>query len=174
MVDAYVNRQIANAQQWSDLSIGIVQSGGKKNVLYRNLPNKLNISLGIRTSGSSGNFSMSDLMTIMPFGNGLTTLHLTGAELKQVLEHSVHRYSYTIRRGEFLQVSGIHVTFNLTQPSGARVHSVFVLCTECLVPSYVPLDVSKVYKIVTTSYLSLGGNDYSVLAVRPILCSVVK
>lgn len=126
-------------------------------------------SLGIRTSGSSGNFSMSDLLTIMPFGSDLTTLHLTGAELKEVLEHSVHRYSYTIRRGEFLQVSGLHVTYNLTQPSGARVHSVFVLCTECSVPKYVPLDVAKVYKIITTSYLSLGGDDYSVLAVRTTL-----
>lgn len=109
---------------------------------------------------------MSDLMTIMPFANELTTQHLTGAELKEVLEHSVHRYSYTIRRGEFLQVSGLRVTYNLTQPGGARVHSVFVLCTECSVPKYIPLDETKVYKIVTTSYLSSGGNDYSVLAVR--------
>lgn len=171
MVDAYLNRHISNGQQWSDLSIGITNSGGQPIICFKEAYTHLLLflSLGIRTSGSAGNFSMSDLLTIMPFGNELTTIYLTGAELKQVLEHSVHRYSYTIRRGEFLQVSGLHLTFNLTQPSGTRVHSVFVLCTECLVPKYVPLDVANVYKIVTTSYLSLGGDDYSVLAVRRIL-----
>lgn len=146
MIDAYVNIYNGTAQ-WSDCSIAFMNSGG------------------IRTSGPTGNFSMSDLITILPFDDELVTIQLTGSELITALEHSVRRYSYTIRRGEYLQMSGLQVVYNLTQPTGSRVHSVHVLCTDCLVPRYDPVDLKKVYKILTTTYLGYGGDEYAVFAV---------
>lgn len=76
-----------------------------------------------------------------------------------------YRYSYTIRRGEFLQMSGIRVVYNLTQPSSARVHSVEVLCCDCEVPQYEPLDTFKQYRVIVTDFMSLGGHGYTMFTV---------
>lgn len=145
MVHAYVSRY--RGPFWTDAAMALYNSGG------------------IRTSGSAGNLSSSDLMMIMPFDEDILSVPVTGHELLQVLEHAVHRYSYTIRRGEFLQMSGIRVVYNLTQPSGARVHSVRVLCTKCDVPKYEALDAFRTYKVLINVFMNLGGNGYEVLTV---------
>lgn len=146
MVYAYVSRY--RGPEWSDASMALMNSGG------------------IRTSGSAGNLSSADLMMIMPFDQDVVTVSLTGHQLLEVLEHAVHRYSYTIRRGEFLQMSGIRVVYNLTQPSGARVHRLLVQCTECEVPHYVPVDTYRTYKVLVNMFMNLGGNGFNVLTVR--------
>lgn len=143
MVHAYVRRY--RGPNWTDAAVALFNSGG------------------IRTSGPTGNVSTSDLMMILPFDEDILTVAISGHRLLQVLEHSVHRYSYTIRRGEFLQVSGIRVVYNLTQPSGARVHAAHVLCTACAVPAYVPLDPFATYKVLINVFMNLGGNGFEVL-----------
>lgn len=145
MVHAYVSRYRGN--YWTDTAIALINSGG------------------IRTSGSAGNLTAADLMMIMPFDEDVVSVALSGHELLQVLEHAVHRYSYTIRRGEFLQMSGIRVVYNLTQPSGARVHRVHMLCTECEVPHYVALDEFKTYKVLVNMFMNMGGNGFNILTV---------
>lgn len=150
MIDAYVQRYIGS-DHWSDCSIALMNSGG------------------IRTSGPTGNFSMADLLTILPFDDELVTIQLIGADLVAAMEHSVHRYSYTIRRGEYLQMSGLQVVFNLTQPSGSRVASLKVLCTDCLVPRYDPVEVNRMYKVLTTTYLAYGGDEYDVFTVKKLI-----
>lgn len=62
-------------------------------------------------------------------------------------------------------MSGIRVVYNLTQPSYARVHSVDVLCTECEVPEYVPLDEFKQYKVIVNEFMGLGGHGYTMFTV---------
>ena len=47
------------------------------------------------------------------------TFPITGARLRELLEHSVSDGVYG--RGGFLQVSGIHFTYDPARPSGARV-----------------------------------------------------
>lgn len=71
MVHAYVKRY--KGQYWSDAAIAFLNSGG------------------IRASGSSGNVTMSDLMTIMPFDDDILSVSLSGREILQVLEQAVHR-----------------------------------------------------------------------------------
>ncbi len=38
-----------------------------------------------------------------------------------------------------------------------------VLCTDCQIPQYEPLDLDKVYRIITTSFLASGGDGYEVI-----------
>ena len=49
------------------------------------------------------------------------------------------------------------------EPNVDRVHSVEVLCTECRIPEYVPLDEDKLYRIIVPSFIGGGGDGYSVL-----------
>lgn len=75
------------------------------------------------------------------------------------------RYSDTIGRGEFFQYSGMYVTFNLTQPSGARVQSIKVRCSNCDVPRYSDLDENQTYNVIIPSFLSEGGDGHTTFLV---------
>ena len=55
------------------------------------------------------------------------------------------------------------MTYNLARESGSRVVSVQALCTNCTVPKYEDLDVNKVYKIVTNSFMASGGDGFTVI-----------
>lgn len=71
MVHAYVKRY--RGPTWTDASIAFLNSGG------------------IRASGSAGNMTMSDVMTISPFENEILSVSISGREILQVLELAVHR-----------------------------------------------------------------------------------
>lgn len=60
-------------------------------------------------------------------------------------------------------MSGMQVTYNLSRPSGERVTSAQILCTECFDPSFKNIYSTKKYKILTQSFLSDGGDGYSML-----------
>lgn len=58
---------------WTDASIALLQGGG------------------IRTSLEIGNITVYDLTTLLPFDSNTVLIDVTGAELKEALEHSVYR-----------------------------------------------------------------------------------
>ena len=55
------------------------------------------------------------------------------------------------------------MTYNVKNDPWNRVVDVWVRCTECDVPEYIPLDDEKVYRIVVNSYMADGGDGYYVL-----------
>ena len=54
--------------------------------------------------------------------------------------------------------------YNLTSPDGQKVKSVSVICTECQIPEYQPLDTEKTYRIITLNFLAEGGDNYDMIA----------
>lgn len=58
---------------------------------------------------------------------------------------------------------GIHVVYDLSRNPGNRVVTVDVLCTQCRVPSYEPLKMDEVYKVVLSSFLANGGDGYQMI-----------
>lgn len=95
----------------------------------------------------------------------LVVVYVTGKALYEVLEHAVHRYSNIIGRGEFLQMSGLRVIYDLTKESGKRVVSVSMLCSFCNTPSYSELDPIQEYGVIITSFLYEGGDGFFVFKV---------
>lgn len=63
-----------------------------------------------------------------------------------------------------LPSSGIRIVYNVTNPVGRRVISVDLLCNECKVPKYYPLDLTKMYRIVVNSFMAGGGDGLSMLS----------
>ncbi|KAJ8366529.1 hypothetical protein AAFF_G00350830, partial [Aldrovandia affinis] len=59
--------------------------------------------------------------------------------------------------------SGIRVEFDLSKPAGQRVASLSLLCTQCRVPAYAPLDPAQIYKLVLPSYMANGGDGFSMI-----------
>ncbi|KAK1171922.1 snake venom 5'-nucleotidase-like isoform X2 [Acipenser oxyrinchus oxyrinchus] len=88
-------------------------------------------------------------------------IELKGSTLRAAFEHSVWRHGQST--GEFLQVSGIRVVFDLSKAPGHRVKKLDVLCTKCRVPYYEPLDINKTYKVVIPSYVADGGDGFAMI-----------
>lgn len=123
----------------------------------------------IRASAKVGQLTELDLETVLPFENHLVVVKVPGKVLLQVLEHAVARYSDIVGRGEFLQMSGIHVTYDMSKEPQNRVASVSVMCSDCKIPSYKPLDFNKEYGIIVTSFVHEGGDGYTMFEVSASL-----
>lgn len=102
-------------------------------------------------------------MTVMPFFGSLSVVQVNGKTLLSALEWSVTRYDteFHVGRGEFLQVSGLRVTYDLSKRPGSRVVSVRVRCASCEVPEYRPLDMKAEYNVIMPTFLLEGGDNFT-------------
>lgn len=112
----------------------------------------------------AGRVTKRDLLAIIPFKNKVLKLELTGAILRQMLEHGVARSAEDAEPGRFPQVSGIRFTFDAGRPIGNRVTAVTV--------NGIPLDEHKKYTLATTNFLADGGDGYEVLKGARVLITL--
>ncbi|KAK5852556.1 hypothetical protein PBY51_006409 [Eleginops maclovinus] len=147
--DAMVNNNIrsSDGQQWNHVSAAIFNGGG--------------VRTSIDERSRNGSITMEDLISVLPFGGTFDLVHLKGSTLFKAFEHSVRRYGQST--GEFLQVSGFQVEFDLSEPSGHQVQSLSILCTRCRVPRYEAVQQDEVYKVVLPIYLVEGGDGFSMI-----------
>ncbi|MFS0593506.1 5'-nucleotidase C-terminal domain-containing protein [Cytobacillus horneckiae] len=114
---------------------------------------------GIRSSIAEGDITLGDVLTVMPFGNMLVTLDLTGAEIVAALEHSVAAVENGA--GQFMQVAGLRFKYDVEQPAGERVHSVDVLFDN----EYEAIDSERTYTVATNAFTADGGDGYDMFKV---------
>ncbi len=100
---------------------------------------------GIRASIDAGDITLADILTVLPFGNEVATVELTGAQLREILQRSV---SLPRPHGGFLQVSGLKIVVD----PGDRLAEVLV--------GDEPLDDAKTYLVATNAFLLEGGDGY--------------
>lgn len=101
-----------------------------------------------------------------PFENMLTAFNLPGHKLLEALEFSVEPIdveSGVQTSSRFIQVAGLKVTYNFTNPVGERVVDIKVRCVECDIPVYEDFDSTKIYRIVAPDFLAEGGDGFSML-----------
>ncbi|KAK8784166.1 hypothetical protein V5799_009468 [Amblyomma americanum] len=139
----YADMESSDPELWSDVN-GALLNGG---AIRAPIPQMENITMG-------------HILATMPFGQSVVIMTLNGSELRDMFEHSVEEYSYENKKGQFLQVSGIRVTYNVQLRAGCRVVSLQVLCTRCKVPRYEHVEDAKTYRIATTDYVTRGGDGY--------------
>lgn len=118
---------------------------------------------GIRASTEPGDISMGQVLTVQPFGNVIDMIQLRGVHLRQAFEHSVANYDRHDRPGAFFQMSGAHVVYDLSRPSGSRVVSLELRCLNCSVPKYEPVDDGATYNILMMDFTIKGGDGFSVI-----------
>lgn len=100
--------------------------------------------------------TVGDLITVQPFGNRLTLVDLTGAEIMTALETSVK--DAPEENGGFLHVAGLTFKYDSTQPAGERVYEVNVM--EDGTPT--PLDADRTYSVAMNNFTAAGGDGYDV------------
>ncbi len=99
---------------------------------------------GIRASIDAGDITLADILQVLPFGNEVATVELTGAQLREILQRSI---SQPRPHGGFLQVSGIKLV-----AEGDRLVEVTV--------DGAPLDDARAYLVTTNAFLMEGGDGY--------------
>ncbi len=100
---------------------------------------------GIRASIKPGKITIRDILTVLPFGNRLYVVEMTGEQLLKVLE-----YAATIQPGQgaWPQVSGLFF-----KSVGGKV-------VQATVKGQ-PIEPTKIYKVVTNDYMAGGGDGYT-------------
>ena len=68
-----------------------------------------------------------------------------------------------VKTYSLLSFLGIHVVYDISRNPGDRVVKLEVLCTQCRVPSYEPLRMDKVYKVILPSFLVSGGDGFRMI-----------
>ncbi|MGN4127372.1 5'-nucleotidase C-terminal domain-containing protein [Lysinibacillus sphaericus] len=109
---------------------------------------------GIRASIDAGDITVGEVMTVMPFGNALGIVKMTGAEIYEIAEHSVKDFPKEF--GGFLHFSGLQVEFDGMAAAGKRVTSIKLNGKE--------LDKAATYKGATNTFTAKGGDGFETLA----------
>jgi len=100
------------------------------------------------------------VLGVLPFGNFVVKVQVTGAELKTMLENGVSRVpDYT--QGRFPQVSGLCFTYEVTAAAGSRITGAVRQAADgsCTGPA-VGLTAASSYWITENDFMSTGGDGY--------------
>lgn len=126
---------------------------------------------GIRASINSGSITKKDVNTVLPFGNTITVVYVTGAELLEALEAST--YCTPTAVGGFPQVAGIEFTVDTTKAYDSNAE------TYPASTYYGPASINRVtinsvngrefdenatYAIITNDFMAAGGDTYYAFA----------
>ena len=110
----------------------------------------------------AGPLSRRDVLSILPFKNKVVKVELSGATLRQALEHGVARSAEDAEPGRFPQVSGVRFTFDGRRPPGSRIVELTV--------NGKPLDEQKKYTLAASDYVAIdGGDGYEMLKSARVL-----
>jgi len=92
-----------------------------------------------------------DIRAILPYRNTLKLIEATGQQITDALEHGLEKIDSI--SGQYLQISGIKITYDATRSTGERLLSVTL--------NNKPLNPTKTYRIATLDYLLYGGDGYT-------------
>lgn len=126
---------------------------------------------GIRAAIKPGDVTKKDINTVLPFGNTVVTIYITGAELLEALEASTYCTPDAI--GGFPQVSGINYTISTAVAYDANAE------TYPASTYYGPKSINRVtinsingkefkaddtYAVITNDFCGGGGDTYYAFA----------
>lgn len=109
--------------------------------------------------------TLGEVLTVLPFGNLVSTFELSGADVVAALENGVSQVE--TGAGRFPQVSGLRYSWDGSKEAGSRIVSVEVLNAD---GEYEPLDPEATYTVVSNDFMRQGGDGYTMFeenAVNP-------
>lgn len=110
---------------------------------------------GLRWDIPAGQVTKGHVLDALPFVNYLWTYEMTGAQIREVLEHSL-----TLVHG-MAQVSGIRAVYDMHRPEGHRL-------VELQIGDR-PAEDGNAYRVAITSFIAEGGDEYyTLMKSRPL------
>ncbi|WCM95417.1 5'-nucleotidase C-terminal domain-containing protein [Acidovorax sp. NCPPB 2350] len=113
-----------------------------------------------------GNVSAAQVIQVLPFGNMLFRLDITGQEVKGMLEDGLEAvYGTGGSTGPYPYTGGLRFDVNARAAFGQRVTGIEV--RNPATGTWGALDLAKTYKLFVLSFNATGGDGYKTLAAVP-------
>lgn len=109
--------------------------------------------------------TLGDVLTVLPFGNLVSTFSISGADVIAALEHGLSALGTDAGTGRFPQVSGVRFTYDISQPVGSRIVSVEVEAED---GTFGPIDPEAIYTVASNDFMRNGGDGYTMFAENAI------
>ena len=106
---------------------------------------------GIRADLEGGEITYKDVLTVQPFGNILSYVDLTGAEL---LDYLAVAMSKEAGSGAFAQFDGVEI-----MSTDGVINAAYI--------DDRPIDMDKMYRLAINSYMASGGDGYPKMSDHP-------
>jgi 5'-nucleotidase len=117
---------------------------------------------GVRSDLTSLSVTFGQLFAVMPFGNNLSTMDLTGQQILRLLEQQWE--SIQPAGGRVMQVSkGFSYTWDASKPEGAATGTGNRVVEGSMKLNGVGIDLSKIYRVTVNNFMAAGGDNFSVL-----------
>lgn len=126
---------------------------------------------GIRATIKAGDITKKDINTVLPFGNTLAVVYVTGAELLEALEASTYCSPGAV--GGFPQVSGIDFVISCNKPydSNEETYPGSTYYGPKSIQRVTIIDINgqefdpeETYAVVTNNFVAAGGDTYYAFA----------
>lgn len=114
---------------------------------------------GIRSSIDAGPVTKGEVLTVLPYGNTVRVIEVTGADIVAAIENGIDMYPEA--KGAFPHIAGMTVKFDSTLPAGERV-------VELKVGGEL-VDLTKTYVLATNDFIVAGGDGYSMFVGKPVV-----
>lgn len=116
-----------------------------------------------RSGTTPGSLTRLDTLDVLPFANFISVVNsVSASDLKTILERSAE--SLPGEGGQFLQVSGLTVTFDPNQPVGSRVVSLLLADGTAIVNDGAVVAGAPSVRVVTNNFTADGGDNYPTFA----------
>lgn len=112
---------------------------------------------GIRASIEAGEITVGEVFTVLPFGNAMTVIKVTGQEIVDALNYGVSDYPNPA--GKFPQVAGVSYKIIEGNPEKEEKSTV----TQVMIHGQ-EIDLEKTYELATNDFMAVGGDGYEMFA----------
>lgn len=132
--------------------IGVMNAGGLREdlIFHEALPND---SGGVHQLGT---VTYRDVANVQPFANTMMTVHLTGDQVKQMLEQQWTVGEHGEQKRHLSVSESLRYTYRPDAPLGSRITSVAF--------NGAPIDPEATYTVATISFLANGGDGLSIFS----------
>lgn len=125
---------------------------------------------GIRSAIAKGDVTWGDVISVLPFGNQVVLLNISGKRLHETLRYGTRLYKQQ-EFGGFPVTSGVSFTIDLSKnwESVDRITNLKIVGIDGKKSVQVVNDDEHFYKLVTSDFLYNGGDGYQTITGLPRL-----
>ncbi len=120
---------------------------------------------GIRVAIPQGDVSVGEIMQMLPFGNRLVILSMSGKDIKDMFEQAIQRsYIKKSNTGAFPYLANAKLVIDYKKSPGKRVRE-FKIKKDGF---WIDLRRDEIYRIATNSYIANGGDYYTQMSAKAL------
>jgi 5'-nucleotidase/UDP-sugar diphosphatase len=115
---------------------------------------------GLRIDIPSGDITLDDIYTLLPYSNTIVEGDMTGQAIIAVLENAISNFEDTTdgSTGSYPYAYGLRFDVDASQTFGSRISNVEV--NSRVAGNWTPIDLNATYRVVTNSFTAGGRDNY--------------